>query len=564
MLERIRFGLGMKGRELHLGNNSVSPVLIILAILAVAGIGLAIFLVLRRGKAGSNLPRVTVLSGSSRGKSANVGPQPIVIGRDSDCGIVIDEPLISRKHAQVSFLNGIFTLEDLGSAHGSYVNGMRAYQERITSGTQFTIGNVTFAVLVGSVAPEARPVAAQPPKPAPIQARKAPSGGLEGFEIKEQIKTGGQVVVHRAIAKADGRQVVVKFLSTTPYDAEGKFFRRKFEQQLEVGASIRHPHCVQIFGGSAAADPPYMVEEFLSGGTLLDRIRAGSLNLADVIRIVGESCDALGYLHKRDIIHRDVTPSNIMFDESGNVKVIDFGVAHFANMPSATSVGMVVGKVKYLSVEAANGARVVPESDLYSLGIIAYELLAGRPPFTGSDPDVLAQHLRARPIPLRQINSNIPERLEWGVMKALEKNPADRFRSAEEMARAFTYDAPFHAGVPDTGSRRPIAAAPPPALDETMKGQAPLRLRREPDGAVILIAQSPTSGNRALLNPADTSISRSAHGELLVHEGKWYVRENPAAPSANGIFVDNARISDPRALKFGEAVRFGNTTFRIV
>lgn len=564
MLERIRFGLGMKGRELNLGNNSVSPVLIILAILAVAGIGLAIFLVMRRGKAGSNLPRVTVLTGSSRGKSANVGAQPIVIGRDSDCGIVVDEPLISRKHAQVSFLNGMFTLEDLGSAHGSYVNGMRAYQERITPGTQFTIGNVTFAVLVGSVAPEARPVAPQPPKPAPIQARKAPSGGLEGFDIKEQIKTGGQVVVHRAIAKADGRQVVVKFLSTTPYDAEGKFFRRKFEQQLEVGASIRHPHCVQIFGGSAAADPPYMVEEFLSGGTLLDRMRAGSLNLADVIRIVGESCDALGYLHRRNIIHRDVTPSNIMFDESGNVKVIDFGVAHFANMPSATSVGMVVGKVKYLSVEAANGARVVPESDLYSLGIIAYELLAGRPPFTGSDPDVLAQHLRARPIPLRQINPNIPERLEWAVMKALEKNPADRFRSAEEMARAFTYDASFNTGVPDAGTGRPIAAAQPPAHDDTMKGPAPLRLRREPDGVVIMIAQSPTSGNRALLNPADTSISRSAHGELLVHEGKWYVRENPAAPSANGIFVDNARISDARGLKSGEAVRFGNTTFRVV
>ena len=549
--------------------------LIILAIFAIAGIALAVVLISRKGKTGSTLPRVVVASGNHQGRQVNVGAQPVVIGRDADCGIVIDEPLISRKHVQVSFANGIFTLEDLGSAHGTYVNGMRAYQERVPPGTQFTIGNVTLSVLSGAVTPQIRQAApvvvplAAPPRVSTVQPGAA--SGLEGYEIKEKIKEGGQVIVHRALSKSDGRQVVIKFLSTVSYDTEGKFFRRKFEQQLEVGASIRHPHCVQIDGGSANSNPPYMVEEFLSGGTLLDRMRAGTLTLADVIRIIGQTCDALGYLHKRDIIHRDVTPSNIMFDPAGQVKVIDFGVAHFANMPSATSVGMVVGKVKYLSVEAANGARVVPQSDLYSLGIIAYEMLAGKPPFMGSDPDVLAQHLRTRPVPLRQVNPAIPERIEWAVMKALEKNPADRFRNAEEMARAFTYDAPFSAGVPDTGSRRPAVAPTPregqgaaPAFDQTMKGFAPLRLRREADGQTILIGETPTIVNRALLNPADTSISRSAHGELLCRESQWYVRENPAAPSANGIFVDNTRVADARALRPGETVRFGNSVFRIL
>jgi len=558
-----------------LGNNSLSPVLIILAILAIAGIAVAVALVLRRGKSDSTLPRVAILSGNHQGRQVNVGAKPVVIGRDSDCGIVLDEPLISRKHVQVSFANGVFTVEDLGSAHGTYVNGLRAYQERVPPGTQFTIGNVTLTVLSGASAPQQRQVvAAAPPVAAPQRpavVQPAAASGLEGYEIKEKIKEGGQVIVHRAISKADGRQVVIKFLSTVSYDTEGKFFRRKFEQQLSVGASIRHPHCVQIDGGSANSNPPYMVEEFLGGGTLLDRMRAGTLTLADVIRIVGQTCDALGYLHKRDIIHRDVTPSNIMFDPSGQIKVIDFGVAHFANMPSATSVGMVVGKVKYLSVEAANGARVVPQSDLYSLGIIAYEMLAGKPPFMGSDPDVLAQHLRARPVPLRQVNPAIPDRIEWAVMKALEKNPADRFRNAEEMARAFTYDAPFHAGGPDTGSPRPaVAPTPPdfqgaaPAFDQTMKGFAPLRLRREADGQTILVGDTPTTVNRALLNPADTSISRSAHGELVCRESQWYVRENPAAPSANGIYVDNIRVADARALRPGDTVRFGNSVFRIL
>jgi serine/threonine protein kinase len=549
-------------------------VLIILAILAIAGVAVGVALYLRRGKSGSTQPRVAVLTGSHQGRQVNIGAQPVIVGRDADCGIVIDEPLISRKHAQVSFANGVFTVEDLGSAHGTYVNGMRAYQERVPPGTQFTIGNVTLAVMSGAAAParQAAPaaaVAAPPPRVAQVQ--PASASGLEGYDIKEKIKEGGQVIVHRAVSKSDGRIVVIKFLSTVSYDTEGKFFRRKFEQQLSVGASIRHPHCVRIDGGNANSNPPFMVEEFLGGGTLLDRMRAGNLTLADVIRIVGQTCDALGYLHNRDIIHRDVTPSNIMFDMAGQVKVIDFGVAHFANMPSATSVGMVVGKVKYLSVEAANGARVVPQSDLYSLAIIAYEMLAGKPPFTGSDPDVLAQHLRVRPVPLRQVNPAVPERIEWAVMKALEKNPADRFRNAEEMARAFTYDAPFNAGTSVAGGRPPAMPPTPqnapgqaPAFDQTMKGFAPLRLRREADGQVILISETPTTVTRAALNPADTSISRSSHGELACREGQWYVRENSAAPSANGIFVDSIRVTDVRALRPGETVRFGNSVVRIL
>jgi len=230
-----------------LGNNSLSPVLIILAIFAIAGIALAVVLISRKGKTGSTLPRVVVASGNHQGRQVNVGAQPVVIGRDADCGIVIDEPLISRKHVQVSFANGIFTLEDLGSAHGTYVNGMRAYQERVPPGTQFTIGNVTLSVLSGAVTPQIRQAApvvvplAAPPRVSTVQPGAA--SGLEGYEIKEKIKEGGQVIVHRALSKSDGRQVVIKFLSTVSYDTEGKFFRRKFEQQLEVGASIRHPHC---------------------------------------------------------------------------------------------------------------------------------------------------------------------------------------------------------------------------------------------------------------------------------------------------------------------------------
>ncbi|MBX7212631.1 MAG: protein kinase [Thermoflexales bacterium] len=560
-----------------MNNSSLAPILIVLALILVAGAGIAAFILLRRNRGGASGPRVVVLSGQSRGRVVALSARPALIGRDADCALALDDPSISRKHAQVSFLNGVFTIEDLGSAHGTFVNGQRAYQERVPAGTRFVLGAVQLAVEAGAAVPvrpptqSAAPVAPRPQAPAaprPQPLAPAPASGpavssLDAFEVREQIRTGGQVVVHRGVAKADGRPVAIKFLNSSPYDPQTAFFQRKFEQQLQVGASIRHPHCVRILGGSATASPPYLIEEFLSGGTLLDKMRSGTMTLADVIRVVGQSCDALDYLHHRSIIHRDVTPSNIMFDQAGNVRIIDFGVAHFANLPSATSVGMVVGKAKYLSVEAANGERVVPQSDLYSLGVIAYELLAGRPPFVGSDNDIVTQHLRVAPVPLRQLNPAVPERIEMAVMRALEKRPENRYRSAEEMARAFGYDAAFHLGNPDTGGRRPVSA-PAPAIDETLKGPAPLRLRRDPDGQVVVVAQSGTIGSRALLNPADTSISRSAHGEFLVWQNQWQVRENPGAPTANGIWVDNVRIMAAVPLRSGSVVRFGNTTFRVL
>lgn len=556
-------------------SNSSSLAPILLAIVAIVGVAALVWLLARRGRTVVSGPRVIVQEGPHRGRAVAVGAQPVTIGRDADCGIVLDGPQVSRKHAQVTFANGIFVIEDLGSAHGTFVNGQRVYQERVSPGTVFVVGTIPLSVVVAASAPQvphAAPVA-HPERPVTPPAHAQPvaprasgqeAAALDGYEIKERIKTGGQVIVHRGVAKADGRQVAIKFLSANANDAEGQFFLRKFTQQLEVGASIRHPHCVRIYGGSATANPPYMIEEYLGGGTLLDRMRSGSLTLADVIRIIGETCDALAYLHRRDIIHRDVTPSNIMFDQSGSLKLIDFGVAHFASMPSATAVGTVIGKVKYISVEAASGNRVVPQSDLYSLGVIAYEMLAGRAPFTGSDPEVLTHHLRTRPVPLRQVNPAIPERIERAVMKALEKNPGDRHHSAEEMARAFMYEPPFSAGFADAGGRHPVAASGGPRLDETLKGPAPLRLRRDVDGQTLTVAQTGTVGTRALLNPVDTSISRSAHGELLTLNGQWHVRETVGSPSANGIWVNNVRIMEAVPLKAGDALRFGNTTFRVM
>jgi serine/threonine-protein kinase len=197
----------------------------------------------------------------------------------------------------------------------------------------------------------------------------------------------------------------------------------------------------------------YIIMEYMDNGSLRGRLRPDGLPLNTIIPIIGQTCDALFYAHKMGVIHRDVKPENIMFSSRGVVKLVDFGIAKLTSAPTITREGWLIGTPYYMSYEQSKGQEVTPQSDIYSLGVVLYEMLTGRVPFTGGALTIIYKHIHERPIPPRSINPHIPPYMERAVLRALEKDPSKRFQTAEEMARAIGYTLPMSPPLPYTPRR---------------------------------------------------------------------------------------------------------------
>lgn len=521
---------------------------------AVVAVGLftAALLAGRRGTRPTSF-EIAAIAGPAKGLRARPHGATVAIGRDPANQLVLGDPTVSRRHAEVTTDRGTLRLLDLGSTHGTYVGGLRiAEPVALQAGAQFSIGgNVLAVVAPGEPLPPPREPARKPPASA-----QPPSASASDYAILERISVGGQAEVFLAQSRSTGARVVVKRLISLPFDPQSDYFRRKFQQAVHVGATLRHPHCGRILGGDAQADPPYIVEEYLPHGTLSDRMKPGAvLPIADMVRIVGQACDALAYLHGKGIVHRDLKPSNIMFDAEDRVRLIDFGVSQFASMPVQTSFGMVIGTARYMSVEQANATRAIPQSDLYSLGVVAYEALTGRPPFDGTDEEVLRKHVAARPRRPSELNRQIGPDLERALLRALEKSPVNRFANAEAMARAFGYAAAFHAGE----ESRPSG---PPALPGHTVSARPLRLRRLSDGREVVFKDSGAQLTRDRVNPGDGAISREAHGELVLSAGAWWI--HPEADGARRVLVNAICVTEPYLLCVGDQIIIGNTALNVL
>ncbi len=343
---------------------------------------------------------------------------------------------------------------------------------------------------------------------------------------------------------------MVKYLNDTPNESERDYFRQKFKQQILLGMSIKHPRCVRVLGGDPMHVPPYLIEAYVPGGTLRDRIGRGRISFEEGVRIIGETLDALHYLHNKNILHRDIKPGNILLDADAHVKLTDFGLIRIAGSPRVTLIGMCLGTPQYMSVEQVRGesTRLGPASDLYSTGVVAYELFTGRLPFEGSTEAVMEGHLKVRPKPVNEIDSRIPERIAQAIARALEKDPARRFASARDMASAFGYETSFDPGA--TTQHGPQHAA--------------LRLENTANGKILTIGNSPFVLTRAAVNPGDTLISRE-HGQAFVDEGFWRIAELPRRPTVNGLYVNGVRVDEEGDIvQPGDQVRLGHTTLKVL
>lgn len=253
------------------------------------------------------------------------------------------------------------------------------------------------------------------------------------YTILERIGGGGMADVYRAHDKLLDRSVAVKVLRAQFTDDEE--FVSRFRREAQAAARLSHPNIVNIYDVGRDEEAYYIVMEYISGETLKERIqREGPLPVEAAVRIALEIAEALEHAHQNNIVHCDIKSHNILTTRSGRVKVTDFGIARAVTSATMTQTGTIIGSVHYFSPEQAKGGAVGAKSDIYSLGVVLYEMLTGVLPFSGETPISIAlKHLQEEPRPPRELNSEIPPLVEAIVLKAMAKNPEQRFFDVGEM-----------------------------------------------------------------------------------------------------------------------------------
>lgn len=255
------------------------------------------------------------------------------------------------------------------------------------------------------------------------------------YELVDFIGKGGMALVYKAVDNRTGHFVAVKILRPE-YNQDAEFSAR-FEREALAASRMSHHNIVNLLDVGQADNMRYLVMEYVQGRTLKDVIRQkGALPPTVAAQIGIRILSALQHAHKNGIIHRDIKPQNVLVHKDGLIKVADFGIARVAGWDTVSQDDNVMGSVHYFSPEQAQGKPVTEASDLYSVGVVLYEMLTGRPPFDGDTPVAVAmQHIGSKARPISEINPSVPPAMERVVEKAMEKRPERRYQSALEMAQ---------------------------------------------------------------------------------------------------------------------------------
>ncbi|MGX7669091.1 Stk1 family PASTA domain-containing Ser/Thr kinase [Plantactinospora sp. DSM 117369] len=285
------------------------------------------------------------------------------------------------------------------------------------------------------------------------------------YQVGELLGYGGMAEVHRGRDLRLGRDVAIKMLRTDL--ARDDTFQMRFRREAQNAASLNHPAIVAVYDTGEEIAPtgetlPFIVMEFVNGRTLKEVLAAeGRLMPRRALEITADVCAALEFSHRHGIIHRDIKPGNVMMTQTGQVKVMDFGIARAlaSGATTMTQTSAVIGTAQYLSPEQARGEAVDARSDVYAAGCVLFELLCGHPPFVGDSPvSVAYQHVREDPPSPSDLNPDVTPPIDAIVLKALSKNPLNRYQSAAEM----------RADLLRAAAGRPVMATPVLREDETM------------------------------------------------------------------------------------------------
>ncbi len=306
---------------------------------------------------------------------------------------------------------------------------------------------------------------------------------LGPYQIVAPLGEGGMAAVFKAFQPGMDRYVALKILPR--HFASDPQFIGRFKQEAKVLAQLQHPHILPVFDFGEADGYTYIAMPLVESGTLTSVLHGQPLPLGQIRNIVSQIGDALDYAHSRGLIHRDVKPSNVLVDNRGNCLLTDFGIARIIEGTAHfTSTGGVIGTPAYMSPEQGRGSDVNTRSDIYSLGIMLYEMVVGRVPFNAETPiAIVFKHIQDPLLPPSLVNPDTPEDLELVILKALAKDPEDRFATAGDMVRA------LQKAIPATGSTGPLRVQP-------VTGVLGAGETRKPTSGVIPDPASPTGDGR--------------------------------------------------------------------
>lgn len=314
----------------------------------------------------------------------------------------------------------------------------------------------------------------------------------ERYKLEDFIGQGGMSLVYRAVDVRTGHSVAVKILKSE-YNGDKEFLER-FQREAQAASLMSHHNIVNLLDVGVEGEYRYLVLEYVSGNTLKDIIRQkGRLNTNTAVQIAIRILSALQHAHDNGIIHRDIKPQNVLVHSDGHVKVSDFGIARMTNAFTISKGDTVVGSVHYSSPEQATGSVVEAASDLYSTGVVMYEMLTGRVPFVGDTPvSVAMQHINDAPPPISDFAPETPPAIIAVVMKALEKNPKKRFQSAREMADALM-------------KAKEGRLDPAPVVSDAAQGSGRTQKPQQPAKRLNELSPRPSQGQGRRVPPGQTS-----------------------------------------------------------
>jgi len=270
------------------------------------------------------------------------------------------------------------------------------------------------------------------------------------YEVLEKLGGGGMAIVYKGRDTYLNREVTIKVMR--PEFTSDEDFVQRFRREAQAVARLSHANIVNIHDVGQEDGTHYLVLEYVRGDNLKNIIKQkGRLEPEDAVNIAVQVCEALEHAHNNNIVHRDIKPHNILITADGKAKLTDFGIAMETTAGTITRTDTIMGSVHYLSPEQARGETATARSDIYAVGILLYEMLTGKQPYSGDSPIAIAlKHIQETPLPVNEVNPDVPAELAEVVGRAMEKKPELRYKSARELARR------LEAAIDDTGQNTVI------------------------------------------------------------------------------------------------------------